>query len=345
MELKLNGNHFDDLLRIMRKVIGDLKSQDSRYANVDVVPISYFSYFRTDFFKRELKLCKGIHKFKKYLDTFMTSGIHIDSDQCIFIFMDNFKYITFKQLPQFLFLLYHEMRHRYQGFDEVDYPMYDYLCMMVENSVKRNSLFYDNYHDYFLSEFDASLFAARECIRFICENDFSLFKQIKGYLIRELSYCEFGYTHYNFDLIWNEFVCQEYRGNGLDEKLHKVLNAIFLDSSFQYRRIDDMFHHSSFNNVYLKFFYSVLVSDSFLSCIQLDKLNSSEIDYLRKAIMDWINDYKKRKQYDLKYSNSLYGKRKRYVLSVMKDEDNKKEKLMGVLEKLDNFDVTRREKR
>ena len=283
MELKEQKLSRKELKKIAEQAI----SQKAAEENINITsinPLTSVEYYKSDFFKKKLKLYKTFHKLNCVTTPIICNGIN--NNNHIIIFIDNFSKIAYlglkHQLVDFLQTSFHELGHSHQVQNFNNYTTFELFNNLYLNNFirKHNDTHYQKYHDEYLTEKDADLFGVN-CTESFLKKYPNLYSREKEYLERKKLQYEYNYQNFDFHLFWEEF----YKIYQQEPKLYQhenLVSTIFFEkNSNTYKKIKDIMTSEDFDWIGEKLFFSILTSPSFLS--QLDPI-TFDIEELQTVI-------------------------------------------------------------
>lgn len=250
-----------------------------------ITPLTYIEYYKSDIFKKLIKLEKGTQKIYTLIEPLLFSeGFNCNDN--IIIFLDVFhKPIALNQEYQLIDLLVcslHEVGHSHQEQKKDQYTLFEQFCFDLEYFIlENNPNHYNIYSAEYLQETLADIYGITKTELFL-NNYPHLYEQNKEYILKLKKDYNLQKVTYDFYFIFEEF----HKLN----KNHNKLNVAIKQTDFLYIKNTNTFKPISeiINNWLEKWgktsLYYILSSKEFINQLNFKNLTKEELKYLEEAI-------------------------------------------------------------
>lgn len=290
-------------LFINRIIVKNIINEEAKKENIKVNPhaVTITEYYKSDHFKKELKLQKGINKFKCFMKFFLLTGFNKDDEIYIFLKLIRLNPIGLIKLLQTSF---HELEHsrqiqyKYaradysQNINKIFIPFETTVINILEVQIAYHDYnFYEKYHDYFLQEIDANLYGYLKLKEYLeinkQHNDIKkgIDKHLLEYIDSKINLYNKKYDNYNFDLMFAKYHQLHNINPNSDSPLDDL---IYENGTSNFKRILDII----IVGMYIfdkKTLYSIITSNSYLQELDFSKLTNDEITILIDALKSQKN--------------------------------------------------------
>lgn len=249
------------------KEIIELIKKEISANNIDtnLMIINKINYYKSDFFKQNLKLVKNTEKISYMQYPFIYSGLYSSENNVLIIFLNNCKIsfsilkkeFTLLDLSNILRVLYHEIMHYKQANIRYNQTLTTttFLYEMEDIIADYDKLFYKKKHDEFFIEIEANVYAFNELKKYIINANIKDKKILDNIDKNKIKYIN-RLKHYNFVEFFNKFLecCQK---NQL-YRLNKFrLIEMFFENDGSYKDVYQVAKNKNFSN--LNFYMKVLI--------------------------------------------------------------------------------------
>ena len=272
---------------------------------MDVYPVTVVEYYKSDLFKKKIKLTKGFDKYKVLVKPFNCLGSFYESTREIVIFMNNFKKIVnvddnYGRIS-FVKTIYHELRHAIQ------FKMFNNRKIDIKTNVAKfrflldyckriDAKDYEMYHDEYSQEIDADLYAMSKTKEYYYRNNKDIFNSNKNYFRVYDFYNKSRILKYDIQLSIGQLnrLLKKKENLFLLEN-YSILRFFYNVETGEYKNLSDIMNDSILNSFDYYIIANMLSSEEFLKKIDFSKLPLVEFDYLIGCIKYVYNDYLNRK--------------------------------------------------
>lgn len=224
--------------------------------DVDIIIVNKLEYYRSDFFKSNIKIKRIKEKIQYIKYPFMYSGLYSEESNLIIIFITNCKAplsinikhkFTSRDIINTLRILYHEIKHLKQSNLKYNQPMtpVEFIYEMEDIITNCNPKYYDLKHDEFFIEIEANVYASYELNEFATKNNI-VDKELLNFIASLQNKYKNRLNKYDFYKQFSEFIkcCKKYglyknENNKIIKMIYdnegnfKSLNEIILDEEFK----------------------------------------------------------------------------------------------------------------
>lgn len=319
--------------------------------DVKIDPVTFVEYYKSDVFRKNIKLAPLNHKMRWIKTPFFCKGISLNEDKEVMIFLNNFNKMykinkDFK-LVDFVFVIYHELRHAIQEqklYIMDNNPKLDInkFSIVLDFCRSLDVVDYRKHHDEYMIEIDADMYALKKTKAF--------FKNSKEFYLDNMEY---------FDLMdcYNKFRNSNYDIQLSIDSLNKLLkdknNLFLLDDYYvlrlfyegndvRFKKISHFINDPAINSFDYRIMANMVSSKDFLKNINFSNLSSDELYYILSCIYYVLNDYLDRKKIsdnilisfnEMKFSSSYIETKKRLLYNNIK-KSKKNEDYYSFLRKI-----------
>ena len=289
----------------MKLLVNSILKEESEKENIEISsnPITIIEWYNSKFFKKKMKIANISTKINLITSPLYCKGITFEGGKTIFIYLNNIK--KAKKIPhtnQLITLLtniYHEFEHtrqiklakftktevKQQEIDNskilLDIPIpFEYVAINIFERIiiNEDNNFYNNHHDEFLMEIDASLYCYIKTKEFLQKHNKQIYEKYKYIINSNIIENEKKYEDYDFNLIFEKFN-QIYQNNTTYH--HIVLDIIYEKNSTKFNSITDITNSPYLNK---KTVYHIITSRPFLKQLDFDNLDNNELKTLIDAL-------------------------------------------------------------
>ena len=314
--VRKNGLNKKEMKELSRLVIKEIDQKLNPFEKVQVFPVTPLEFYRTDLFRKAFRFSRGRDKFKVVKSSFYNSGDAYGEKNIIYILcrpchiLKNVR--EQHQLVDLLMTLYHEYGHIYQKNPMCHMEAYDRFVML---SLEASFIYYfsndyDKFHDDFLVEMNADLFASHYTFEFLHEYP-TIYQEEEGYLNSYLKEIKFRRKNYSFDDFFSKYYelykkYEVYRNHekygdyevdtsqlvDLDYSFPEVARFFHIfvdDKNGKFRSVMDIYRDFDFNSFNPLLLQGVLSSNAFLNQLRINKLSAEEVKIMVSIITHEYN--------------------------------------------------------
>ena len=303
---KYNIKSTKDTIRFIGDCLDEiLVNEEDLEANANFV--SLLQFYKDEFVFKSFLFNDINGKINLLMTPFEAKGINYNDE--IYMFLRDYnkekKKSPSKAFVEFLRVSFHELEHsRQRCGGSVFRPIDDSFNYSFENCamnvyedfiIKNDYIFYLRYHDYFLTEIDANLYAAIKARRIINRNQ-ELFdtemeykKALKHLNIEAKTWFDWR-DSYDFDLIFKRY-------NELKKENLNLLDILIYENNTpKFKRIADIYNADNFDKFDRHLIDHIITSQTYINQFDIEKLSKDEVYILIRALSRFekiYNDYKK----------------------------------------------------
>ena len=344
MKIKNNELSKKELKQIAEEAIDEIEKKEKLTSKRIWHPISYVEYYNSDFFKQTIKLYSIRQRIKIATEPLKLLGVNHSyedtNDEEIFIFLDKFtiskriKKNTPHQLVDLLNTIHHEFRHSHQREKQASYNLFERLFISeIETYIMdKDRSHYQNNHDEYLMEIDADLFSVKQTEEFLKKYP-EIYDKEKNYMDGVKNFYQFEKINYDSDKIWEKFY-QLYKVNTENTENNEIINIFINKNTKEYNSIRDICNNKNISLLDEKTFCRILSSKSFLEQINIENLEETEIEILRRTIKYRLEEEEKAKRYNIKRINEDNYIKDTYLLNKILENKQRIQYLNNYLSEL-----------
>lgn len=354
---------YDEMRDLFYKICNEVCTKER--INVDVYPLTVIDYYRSDIFKKKMKLIKGFDKYKVLTQPFDCLGFFSGNNREIIVFMNDYKKRINTSgdygLINYVKTIYHELRHSIQykvvNNKEIDVKSNIAKFRFFIDSCRRNVVKdYNNYHDEYSQEIDADVYALSKTKEYFYKNNKDIYYSNINYFREIEFYNKCRILKYDILLSIDDLNKLLMNKNNLYLlENNSILRFFYNVETGKYRKLSDIINDSKINNFNFMIVSYMLSSKDFLEKVDYSKLSSFELGYILRCIECVYNDYLSRKLeveflikehclwIDKEFKNKeLVGKDDKYIINInerimkkiikMRNNDEHYKKLKKILD-------------
>lgn len=315
--LNKNNISFDEMKEIAKYAINEEKKKD----NLEV-PITFLSigeYYKSDIFKKRIKLQKIDKKVKALTTPFNCNGLHAYSE--IFVFTNKIDRIFYlnkdNQLINLLKTSFHEYSHHHQLKNNNDYGTDTKFYLDIEDFIDFNSSnFYNKYYDVLLSEIIADFSGLIKTRNFLKQFP-KYYEKHKSKIDKDISFYKICLEYYSFSFFLNKLHEIVLTGNFDFE--YKI-ESFYKSNTSEFKSIIEIIKKHS-----LSISYKILTSEAYIKNLNLPSLELWEISFIKKLLENSLIEEKNKIQNIKTYlqkNNYIFDKiRLLYKLRIILNEN------------------------
>lgn len=294
-----------------------LINEEDLEANTNFV--SLLQFYKDEFVFKSFLFNDINGKINLLRTPFDANGINYDDK--IYMFLRDYKKekkkSPSKAFVEFLRISFHELEHSRQKcggsvFRPIDesfsYSFENCAMNVYEDFILKNDYnFYMKYHDYFLTEIDANLYAAVKARRIINRNkdlfdtEMEYKKMLKHLNIEAKTWFDWRES-YDFDLIFKRY--NELKKDNLN--LLDVL--IYEDNTPKFKRIKDIYNDKKIEKYDRYLIDQIVTSQTYINQFDIEKISKDEAYILIRALSGFervYNNYKEEHR-DINIADEVY---------------------------------------
>ena len=289
--------NINNLKEIFQEIIKEeQKYTPSLKANIYTI----VEYYKSEQFKKELKLTKPIASFKKIIETAGLKGGYNPKTKEIIVLInrlyEHLEIISPDSFAKMIIILYHEIRHRHQEEIMTKEMNYSNFLMSIEKSIiKTDHLYYQLNHNNFFIEIDANDIGTKKANKYIKENT-NIYEESQKYLNNFQKSNEQNKEMYNPYAIFKKFNftlqgkikkhIKKNNPNPLEQSLNELFENDNIKKTFKeiynidgsYKGIEELLNKR--NTIDIRIINLIISSKSYLKTLNINTLNTLEKEYL-----------------------------------------------------------------
>lgn len=240
----------------VKEICNDIINKESKRHNIDINAyiVGNLEFYKTDFYKSNIKLCHGIIDKLMLLTTpFNTGGLYESRDKSLVIYINKYKFMPSNNLTKVIFILYHEIFHSIQSkeLDNRNYNWnnyYDFISQLerfakknIHSEIKR----YNYNHDSFMFETLADIYGIINAKKYLKENNIEIDNEYLNLIDEDIKNRMNNYDiSYIIDIIIKEY---KYIKNNNNFKTYNF--DIFLNSNGEPKNKEEILNDKRINQI------------------------------------------------------------------------------------------------
>ena len=214
------------------------------------------------------------------------------------------------------------------------------MCILfLENYIKNyNTTHYEKNGQDYLKEIDADIYSITKIESFLKKHN--LYNEEKNMVKKMKTTYQLRKLNYDFDKIWEEFhrlYTEEIKNNKIkekDEPLNILINILFKPNTSQFKNITQILQNKDIDIVSEELIYSILMSNSFIEKLNIEKLSNEELKILKELTKYNIKVTKEKLKYtsNINRNEVLDEKELSNIIKRTKQKLNNLNKLLASLE-------------
>lgn len=275
----------------MKKIAYEIISKELEEYHLDVnfFPMTTFEYYIQYVPKNFGDINSLIQLIKYPFTTMHAYNILFKNDKNdIIVILDKFKNID-SQLFNLLDTCFHEIRHSIQQ----KFDSYSYAGFLKKVEIFLRKCYQSNYqiyHDGYLDEIDANMFASSKTKEFLKKNYPDIYQLENDIMEENDKKIKINYLLYDAS---NKICKAIYTARLVKKKLTEINPAfnIFVNDDNNFKSVKDIIENPNFEKLDKRIVYAILSNDFYLSDIDMEKLSDEELDILDKSLKYTYNIY------------------------------------------------------
>lgn len=243
------------------KQVKEMLQEEVSTRGVDIIIVNKLKYYRSDFFKNNIKTKKLKEKITYIKYPFIYSGLYSEESNLIIIFINNCKTtptinikneFTTHDIINTIRILYHEIKHLTQSRERYSGPMttVEFIYEMEDVLTNYNPKYYDSKHDDFFIEIEANVYATYKLNEFVSNNNI-LDKGELRFIEKLQNKYKNRLNKYNFYKQFSEFIkcCDKYKL--YKNATNRVIKMIY-DEEGNFKSLKEIILDQEFNKLDIK---------------------------------------------------------------------------------------------